>query len=184
MKWLGIKEPHFIERLPLIGETPSLLARQGWQVKSEYEAISSELGRLREECERMESLLDFTGWMLTEFIAPEDVEGILEVVHDVISENVVTSTEELLHDLTTPIRAAEQVRVEGKVNIMTMHQAKGLDADVVFVIAAEDEYIPGRAEGSQVDDERRLLYVSLTRRSVLPIHHPLYTAYWRTTAYG
>jgi len=162
----------FYGALPLIAETPSLLERQGLQVKSEYEAICSELGRLREEDERMESLLDFTGWMLTEFIAAEDVEGILEVVHDVISENAVTSTEELLHDLTTPIREAEQVRVEGKVNIMTMHQAKGLDAEAVFVIAAEDEYIPGRAEGSSIDDERRLLYVSLTRaRSFLYITH-------------
>ena len=162
----------FYRALPLIAETPSLLERQGLQVKSEYEAISSELGRLREEYERMESLLDFTGWMLTEFIAAEDVEGILEVVHDVISENAVTSTEELLHDLTTPIREAEQVRVEGKVNIMTMHQAKGLDAEAVFVVAAEDEYIPGRAEGSSIDDERRLLYVSMTRaRSFLYITH-------------
>jgi DNA helicase-2/ATP-dependent DNA helicase PcrA len=46
------------------------------------------------------------------------------------------------------------------VRIMSMHQAKGLTADVVFIIAAEDEYIPGRGE---VDEERRLFYVSLTR---------------------
>lgn len=162
----------FYRALPLIAETPSLVTRQGWQIKSEYEAVSNELGRLREECELRESLIDFTGWMLTEFIAAEDVEGISEVVQNIISENAVTSTEELLHYLTTPIREAEQARVEGKVNIMTMHQAKGLDAEAVFIIAAEDEYIPGRAEGSSIDDERRLLYVSLTRaRSFLYITH-------------
>lgn len=55
---------------------------------------------------------------------------------------------------------------------MTMHQAKGLDADAVFIAAAEDEYIPGRAIGEAIDDERRLLYVSLTRaRSFLYITH-------------
>jgi len=162
----------FYRALPLIAETPSLLARQGRQVKCEYEVINSELCTLREKYERMESLLAFTGWMLTEFMATEDGEGILEAVRDVISENAVTSTEELLHNLTTPIRRAEQVRVEGKVNIMTMHQAKGLDAEAVFVIAAEDEYIPGRAKGASIDDERRLLYVSLTRaRSFLYITH-------------
>lgn len=162
----------FYRALTIIDETPSLLAMQGLQIKSEYEAINGELGRLREECERTESLLDFISWMLTEFIAAEDAEDILEVIHRVISENAVTSTEGLLHDLTTPMREAEQVRVEGKVNIMTMHQAKGLDADAVFVVAAEDEYIPGRAEGSSIDDERRLLYVSLTRaRSFLYITH-------------
>lgn len=55
------------------------------------------------------------------------------------------------------------------VRIMSMHQAKGLTADVVFIIAAEDEYIPGRGE---VDEERRLFYVSLTRA-----RHQLFITY-------
>ena len=160
----------FYEALPLIAEAPLLIPRQGWQIKSEYEAVISELGRLREEYDRMENPLDFTDWVLKDFLAVEDVDDILEVIHDVIPEDAVASVDDLLHELTTPIRDAEQVRIEGKVNIMTMHQAKGLDADAVFVAAAEDEYIPGRAEGSSIDDERRLLYVSLTRaRSFLYI---------------
>ena len=162
----------FYETLPLVAETPSLISRQGWQIKSEYETVSGQLGTLRQEYERMENLFDFTGWMLSEFLAIEGMDGILKVIHDVISENAVATVENLLHGLTTPIRDAERVRVEGRVNIMTMHQAKGLDADAVFVAAAEDEYIPGRAEGSSIDDERRLLYVSLTRaRSYLYITH-------------
>jgi DNA helicase II / ATP-dependent DNA helicase PcrA len=46
------------------------------------------------------------------------------------------------------------------VRIMTMHQAKGLSADAVIVVAAEEEYLPGRGDP---DEERRLLYVSVTR---------------------
>jgi DNA helicase-2/ATP-dependent DNA helicase PcrA len=162
----------FYEALPLIVETPSLIPRQGWQIKSEYEEISEGLYRLREEYGHTEDLSDFTGWMLGEFLTVEGANDILKVIHDVISENDISSIEDLVQSLTTPIRDAEQVRVEGRVNIMTMHQAKGLDADAVFIIAAEDEYIPGRAEGSSIDDERRLLYVSLTRaRSYLYITH-------------
>ena len=53
-----------------------------------------------------------------------------------------------------------------------MHQAKGLTADVTFVVAAEDEYLPGRATGDRSQDERRLLYVSVTRaRHFLFITH-------------
>jgi superfamily I DNA/RNA helicase len=53
-----------------------------------------------------------------------------------------------------------------------MHQAKGLSSEAVLVVASEDEYIPGRATGEAVDDERRLLYVSLTRaRHYLYITH-------------
>ncbi|HLC29734.1 MAG TPA: ATP-dependent helicase [Dehalococcoidia bacterium] len=52
----------------------------------------------------------------------------------------------------------------GAVNILTMHKAKGLEASVVFVAACEDELLPGLNQaGDRLDDERRLLYVSLTR---------------------
>lgn len=57
----------------------------------------------------------------------------------------------------------EPVIEASSINVLTMHKAKGLGADTVFVAAAEDEYLPGRAAGDEVDDERRLLYVSLTR---------------------
>jgi superfamily I DNA/RNA helicase len=51
----------------------------------------------------------------------------------------------------------------GFVTITTMHGAKGLSADVVFVLQAEDEALPGDAVGIAYDESRRLLYVSLTR---------------------
>ena len=74
-----------------------------------------------------------------------------------------TSIEDLVRAIGVASEDIEQEREEGKVNILTMHRAKGLTAEAVIVAAAEDQYIPGRAEGDQVDDERRLLYVSLTR---------------------
>jgi DNA helicase-2/ATP-dependent DNA helicase PcrA len=50
------------------------------------------------------------------------------------------------------------------VRFMTMHAAKGLDATAVIIPGAEDELIPGKYEDErQEGDERRLLYVSLTR---------------------
>lgn len=58
----------------------------------------------------------------------------------------------------------EQVIQRGKVNILTMHKAKGLTAKVVFVVGCDDRIIPGRNEDEpELGDERRLLYVSLTR---------------------
>jgi len=51
----------------------------------------------------------------------------------------------------------------GFVTITTMHGAKGLSADIVFVLQAEDEALPGGATGIAYDEARRLLYVSLTR---------------------
>jgi len=62
-------------------------------------------------------------------------------------------------------------KVEGKVTITTMHGAKGLSADVVLVLHAEDEVIPDGSKGIHLDEARRLLYVSVTRaRKNLFIH--------------
>ena len=162
----------FYGAIRLVAENPSILTRQGRLVKTEYEDVHSALSELQMGQEREDDLSDFVDWMYSEFVASEDNEGVSVVVRDVISESGLDSVKDLLHGLTSPIREAEQVRVEGAVNIMTMHQAKGLDADAVFVVAAEDEYIPGRAQGRGIDDERRLLYVSLTRaRSFLYVTH-------------
>ena len=59
---------------------------------------------------------------------------------------------------------SEQERADGAVNLLTMHKAKGLSARAVIIMACEDEYLPGRQQGvGKEGDERRLLYVSLTR---------------------
>lgn len=83
-----------------------------------------------------------------------------------------TSIEDLVHAIEVASEDIEQEIVRDKVNILTMHRAKGLTAEAAIVAACEDQYIPGRASGDAVDDERRLLYVSLTRAK-----HHLFVTY-------
>jgi DNA helicase-2/ATP-dependent DNA helicase PcrA len=49
--------------------------------------------------------------------------------------------------------------------LTTVHQAKGLEYDVVFVIGLADGQFPGRRsiEAGDVEEERRLFYVAVTR---------------------
>lgn len=50
------------------------------------------------------------------------------------------------------------------VSLMTMHGAKGLEFDSVFVIGCAQDIIPGKEpEPPELEEERRLLYVALTR---------------------
>ena len=84
-----------------------------------------------------------------------------------VVELLVLATTFLLDELSDFLNAIsmgkdeEQDLIPNTVNIMTMHKAKGLDACIVFIPAAEEEIIPG--ERDAIDEARRLFYVSLTR---------------------
>ncbi|TVR67714.1 MAG: AAA family ATPase [Spirochaetaceae bacterium] len=54
----------------------------------------------------------------------------------------------------------------GKVNLMTIHAAKGLEFDVVFLAGVEDGIVPHQRaveESGNPEEERRLFYVAITR---------------------
>ncbi len=55
----------------------------------------------------------------------------------------------------------------GKVNLMTIHSAKGLEFDLVFLAGVEDGIIPHarslEEDPKNVEEERRLFYVAITR---------------------
>ena len=104
--------------------------------------------------------------------APEQRE-MLMVYFGAIVEKVGAGTPaELVSAIGTALDTGEQELVEGSANILTMHKAKGLSAEVVFIVGAEDEFLPGRNVGQNEGDERRLLYVSMTRA-----RHRLYMTY-------
>ena len=52
---------------------------------------------------------------------------------------------------------------EDSVSLLTMHASKGLEFERVWIIGAEDGVLPSTRDGSDLDEERRLLYVGITR---------------------
>ena len=53
-----------------------------------------------------------------------------------------------------------------KVTLMTVHAAKGLEYDAVFIVGLEENLFPSDMSGDderQIEEERRLLYVAMTR---------------------
>jgi DNA helicase II / ATP-dependent DNA helicase PcrA len=102
--------------------------------------------------ENLEALLEGAA----EFDREREIEG----------ESEITALEEYLQ---TNMLRSEQDALEGeeveKVTLMTLHNAKGLEYDTVFVIGMEDGAFPhmrSLEEGGE-EEERRLCYVGITR---------------------
>jgi len=79
---------------------------------------------------------------------------------------------------TSDLAQGSQTEDDDALVISTIHSAKGKEWDAVFVLWAADGWIPSsRAikDAQQVDEERRLFYVALTRaRRHLHVSYPLY----------
>ena len=65
-----------------------------------------------------------------------------------------------------------------RVSLMTMHSAKGLEFDTVFMVGAEDNIFPSYRsmnDPAEMEEERRLAYVAITRaKRMLYIKHTSY----------
>jgi DNA helicase-2/ATP-dependent DNA helicase PcrA len=74
------------------------------------------------------------------------------------------------------------------VTLMTLHNAKGLEFPVVFIIGMEDGVFPhyrSMGDGAQLEEERRLAYVGITRaRERLYLTHAWSRSLFGTTSYN
>ena len=72
-----------------------------------------------------------------------------------------------------------------RVSLMTMHSAKGLEFDTVFLVGAEDNIFPSYRsinDPAEMEEERRLAYVAITRakRSLYVTHTSYRVLYGQT----
>lgn len=80
--------------------------------------------------------------------------------------------DEFLNELTLQ---SEQDQVEGEsIYMMSIHASKGLEFDHIFIIGLEEGFLPLVGDGSDLEEERRLGYVSFTRaKETLTLSHAL-----------
>jgi len=160
----------FADALFLVRDQPELVDRFGKKISEEVMSLESILAEMPNLGEL--SPLDFVRKVSEQHITDDGTRQLVfGVFEKAAAASAPTDLSELLRVINISPAQENQLETDA-INIMSMHQAKGLTADATFVIAAEEEYLPGRAVGPAADDERRLLYVSLTRaRHFLYITH-------------
>lgn len=78
-----------------------------------------------------------------------------------VRQNPSFNLEEFLNELTL---TSEQDGISGEaISIMSVHASKGLEFEHVFVIGLEEGFFPLIGDGSDIEEERRLAYVAITR---------------------
>jgi DNA helicase-2/ATP-dependent DNA helicase PcrA len=125
----------------------ALLERSGY-----LDALRAE--RTIEAEGRIENLEELVG-VAAEFDANREVEGPSEL----------DPLEEFLQAISLYTDQDDLERGESKVTLMTLHNAKGLEYDAVFIIGCEEGVFPhsrSLEEGNE-EEERRLCYVGITR---------------------
>jgi DNA helicase-2/ATP-dependent DNA helicase PcrA len=80
---------------------------------------------------------------------------------DAVVKNPDITLDEFLNDIS--LQSDQDQIEEDAITIMSIHAAKGLEFEHLFVIGLEEEFFPLLGEGCNMEEERRLGYVAITR---------------------
>ena len=126
--------------------------------------------------------MDYLAWLHQHASSPQVAERRMENVHFLINsikknldktddESITEHTKTNLKDaiakllLMDLLEQQEEDDDSDRVQLMTLHAAKGLEFPHVFIIGVEEDILPHRnsIEDDNIEEERRLAYVGITR---------------------
>lgn len=96
----------------------------------------------------------------------ENIEQLVAVAKELEQKEEEFHLEEFLAHISLITGLDTEDEAEDGITLMTMHSAKGLEFDYVFVVGMEEGLFPKIREGDgdeELEEERRLCYVSFTR---------------------
>ncbi len=106
----------------------------------------------------------------------DDLESLIEFAEKFSSLEELLTQLTLLNSENTKKDVDSAARETAMIRLSTVHQAKGLEFPIVFVIGCAEEMFPTKRaiEDGEIDEERRLFYVACTRaKDELYLVHPI-----------
>lgn len=144
----------------------------------ELQGLFSELTAMYERNEQPQDILKTaikrSGYLdMYQNDGSEEAAGRVENINELVNtlaiwaeENPERSLADMLEEISLVADVDSLDDSEGRVPLMTLHSAKGLEARYVFVAGLEDGIIPSRQnfdDERRIEEERRLFYVGVTR---------------------
>ncbi|MBN1900409.1 UvrD-helicase domain-containing protein [Candidatus Sumerlaeota bacterium] len=160
---------HVISENLLPAKTHSCVAKFAADLKRWNKAVQEEspfllLRRIIEETEYIESLGDPHG--IDVISRKENIQELQNSIQDFFNRNPDSILEDYFETLALTAPVDEMQGNGDCLSLMTLHCAKGLEFDTVFIVGMEEPIFPSlRAleETGNLEEERRLFYVGITR---------------------
>jgi DNA helicase-2/ATP-dependent DNA helicase PcrA len=161
----GMDEPEFL------AEEPATEAAEGGATEGEAVEGFRAPGGSATVPEILKFLIDRTGYIkqLEEEATPDAfarIENLRELVNAAMDSRDRGETLAEFLDHAALVSDVDTYDPRGKVTLMSLHSAKGLEFNLVFLIGMEEGLFPhSRAfnDPDQMEEERRLCYVGMTR---------------------
>jgi DNA helicase-2/ATP-dependent DNA helicase PcrA len=149
--------------LPLIisKKVASSLTQLVEDVKLLQIEVSQTLGNFISLFEELMKLKDHYAGMVDGMDRILNIDEFYGYFRDAVIKNPDLTLDEFLNDIS--LQSDQDQIEENAITIMSIHAAKGLEFEHLFVIGLEEEFFPLLGEGCNMEEERRLGYVAITR---------------------
>jgi superfamily I DNA/RNA helicase len=131
----------------------------------------SQLMQMVTKAQEIKDYDDFILFLSTSF--PEGAQNLIDEVNitqqdfeynsDIASPFVIQLSRFLVSNIVNKISSADDVILDDKVRVMTCHSAKGLKGKLVIISSCVDGLLPRTKDNPDIDEQRRLFYVAITR---------------------
>ncbi|MBN2068345.1 MAG: ATP-dependent helicase [Opitutales bacterium] len=167
--------PEHSESIPEAMTTQAVMSKVPADAREDWDSLATTLQDIQEACDdsRCGDAIQFAvegwyeGYLKANFDNWESRAEDLNALIDFASR--FSSMTEMLEQLalTAPESGDKVDEAESAyaLRLTTIHQAKGLEFPIVFILGMADEYFPSKRamEEGDLDEERRLFYVAATR---------------------